>query len=314
MFKRVLVPLDTSSLAEIAIPYAEELAVKMGSEIILAHVRTTADAPDNKDHQVYMSKMTAELEQRIKKSAARPRGEKVKVMSVVLGKPDVITHPAEEILNYSENENISMILIATHGRTGISRWALGSTANKIASVFKRSVLLIRANDQTPRSVHMDKILVTLDGSQPSEAALPYAESLASKLKSKISLLNVIETPYHIYPYADGIDYYGGSGIIRVPFTASEMKPLEEVATKYIKGVNDKLAKEGIKTGYEVRVGSPAEEIIKIETESHPDLVVMSTHGHSGFGRFEHGSITDKVLHNGNTPLLLVHPEQKPTVK
>jgi len=59
----------------------------------------------------------------------------------------------------------------------------------------------------------------------------------------------------------------------------------------------------------VKVGSAGEEIIKAEGEIHPDIVAMSTHGHSGFGRWEHGSIADKVLHAGNTPLMLVRPKQ-----
>jgi len=65
----------------------------------------------------------------------------------------------------------------------------------------------------------------------------------------------------------------------------------------------------VKTSYEIRIGSPAEEIIKAEEEMKPDMVAMSTHGHSGFGRFEHGSIADKVLHAGTTPLLLVKPHK-----
>ena len=67
--------------------------------------------------------------------------------------------------------------------------------------------------------------------------------------------------------------------------------------------------KGIQTSYEVRTGSPGEEIIKVEGEMRPDMVAMSTHGHSGFGRWDHGSIADKVIHAGNTPLLLVRPRQ-----
>lgn len=309
MFKRILVPLDTSKLAEIALTYAEELAIKLGSEVILVHVRTPTDAPANTDHRVYMSKITAEVEQRIKKSPALPPGEKVKVASAIIGAPNIINHPAEEILKYAENENINLIVMATHGRTGIRRWALGSTANNIARVSKHPVLLVRANTDVPRSVHMEKILVPLDGSKPGEAVIPYIEYLVSKLKSGISLLNVVEPPYHIYPYTDGLDYYGGAGIVRVPFTEEEMKPLKETAVRYIKSVSDKLTAGGISARYEVRVGSPGEEITSVESETHPDLVVMSTHGHSGFGRWDHGSVTDKVLHQGKTPLLLIRPRK-----
>jgi nucleotide-binding universal stress UspA family protein len=309
MFKRLLVPLDASELAEIALPYAEELAIHLGSEVILIHVRTPADVPENLDHRVYISKMAATTEQNVKKSPALPPGEKVKVASAMVGSLGSLTHPAEEILDYAEKENISLIVMATHGRTGISRWALGSVANKIARASKCPVLLIRASSNVLESVHLDKILVPLDGSKQSEAVLPYIENLASKLKTKISLLNIVEPPYHYYPSSAGLGYYGGEGILRVPYTEEELKPLKVAAEKYIKSISEKLIAKGIKTSYQVKVGSAGEEIIKAEGEIHPDIVAMSTHGHSGFGRWEHGSIADKVLHAGNTPILLVRPRQ-----
>jgi nucleotide-binding universal stress UspA family protein len=306
MFKRILVPLDGSELAERALPYAEELAGKLGSEVILLNVRTPSEDPDNPEHRVYLSKMATTTEQDIKKSPALPPGGKVKVESAIIGSPGLLTHPAEEILDYAEKKNISLIVMATHGRTGIRRWTLGDTANKVARASKSPVLLIRASSDVPESVHLDKILVPLDGSKQSEAVLPYIENLASKLKTKISLLNVVEPPYHYYPYPAGP---GVEGILRAPYTEEELKPLKVVAEQYMKSVSEKLMAEGIKTSYEVRVGSAGEEIIKAEGEIHPDIVAMSTHGHSGFGRWEHGSVTDKVLHAGNTPLLLVRPKQ-----
>ncbi len=307
MYQKILVPLDTSKLAEIALPYAEELAVKLGSELILLHVGTLTD--DKSDHSVYLKEITAATERNMKKSRALAPGAKVQVTSVLLGSPAMVTNPPEEILNYIEKENIGLVIMATHGRTGISRWALGSTANKVARAAACPLLLIRAGADSPHKVSLGKILVPLDGSQPSEAVLPYVENLASKLNSEISLFNVVEPPYHVYPYSEGLGYYGVAGMIRIPYTEEEMKPMKAVAEKYIKDINDKLAAKGIRTSYAMKTGSPGEEIIKLEGEMRPHLVAMSTHGHSGFGRFDHGSVADKVLHGGNTPLLLVRPSQ-----
>jgi nucleotide-binding universal stress UspA family protein len=309
MLKKILVPLDTSELAEIALPYAEELAVKFGAEIIILHVRTSADGPDKPEHRVYISKMAAQTEQNIKKFPDLPPGERVKVDSAVIGPPHIITHPAEQILDYAEEKNISLIVMATHGRTGIRRWALGDTANKVARVSGCPLLLIRAASGMPEKVRLEKMLVPLDGSRPAEAVLPYIESLTAKLKAKVGLLSVVELLFHLYPYSEQAGYYGNSGVIKVPYNEREMQPLKEVAEKYIKTVNDKLTSSGVEANYVVRIGSPADEIINAEKEMHPDIVVMSTHGHSGFGRFDHGSIADKVLHAGNVPLLLVRPRQ-----
>jgi len=309
LFKRLLVPLDTSELAEIALPYAKELAIKLGAEVILMHVKTSADAPDKPDHRAYLSKMAAITEQDIKKSPALPPGEKVKVDSAIIGSPSRLNHPAEEIVDYAEKENISLIVIATHGRTGIRRWTLGDTANKVARSSKTPVLLIRASNDVPESIHLDKIMVPLDGSKQSEAVLSLIENLASKLKAAVSLFNVVEPPYHFYPQMEGIGYYGGYGMVRVPYTDEEVKPMREISEKYIQSVSEKLMAEGIKTSYEVKVGLAGEEIISAEEEIRPDIVAMSTHGHSGFGRWENGSVADKVLHYGKTPLLLMRPRQ-----
>ena len=308
MYKRILVPLDGAELAERALPYAEELASHLGSEVILINVMGANENPDNPEHRVYLNNKVATTEQAIKKSPALPPGEKVKVASAIIGSSGILTHPAEEILDYAEKENVSLIVMATHGRTGIKRWALGSTADKVARASQCPILLIRANIDAPESVHLDKILVPLDGSKQSEAVLPYIENLASKLKSEISLLNVVELLYHITVYS-GTGYYGDSGIVKVPYTEEEIKPMKIVAEKYLQKVSGKLIAEGIKTSYEVRVGSAGGEIIKVEGEMHPDMVIMSTYGHSGFSRWDHGSVADKVLHAGNTPLLLVRPHQ-----
>ena len=310
MYKRLLVPLDGSELAEVALPYAEELARHLGSEIILVNVRTPTENLDKPERREYLTIMAATTEQNIKKSTDRPAGEKVKVATAIVGSPGLLTHPAEQILDYAEKENINLIVMATHGRTGIRRWTLGSTANNVARAFKCPILLIRANTNVPKSVHLNKILVPLDGSMPSEAVLPYIENLASKLKTKVSLLYVVEMLYHFYPYVEPVGYYGGAGVVKVPYNEEEMKAWKEVGEKYIKSVNDKLTAMGIKTSYEVRIGSAGEEIIEAEEGMHPDMVAMSTHGHSGFGRWDHGSVTDKVLHAGITPLLLVRPKQE----
>ncbi len=306
MFKKILVPLDASELSEIALPYAEELAAKLGAQVTLLHIGTPADGTDKSGHKAYIDKVTARVARHLTKSP----GEKAKLESKIIELPGLIANPAAEILDFAEKEKVDLIIMATHGRTGISRWALGSTANKVARASVCPLLLIRAGAKKPGKAGLGKILVTLDGSKPGEAVLPYIEALASGLKSQVSLLYVVEPLYHVYPYAEGLGYYGTAGVVRVPYTEEEMKPTREVAEKYIKDVNEKLSTKGVRTNYAVRMGSPGEEIIKVEGEMRPDLVVMSTHGHSGFGRWEQGSVTDKVLHAGSTPLLLVRPKQQ----
>ena len=298
MFKKILVPLDTSPLAEIALPYAEELAGKLGSEVVLLHARTSADTGEKPKHKDYLERIQAALQR-----------SKIKVATALYGFPNRINDAAEEILDYADKENIGLIIMATHGRTGIGRWALGSTANKVVRAARRPMLLVRAGAGAVGKIRLETILAPLDGSKPGETVLPYVESLASTFNSKVTLLYVVEPLYHVYPYSEGLGYYGAAGVVRVPYTEEEMKPTRDVAEKYLQDINEKLSGKGVRTSYEIRMGTPGEEIIKAGETMRPDLVAMSTHGQSGFGRFDTGSTADKVLHGGTTPLFLVRPRK-----
>lgn len=309
MYKRILVPLDGSELAELALPYAEELAEKLDSEVILLNVRSTGEDPDNPEHRAYLSKTAATVEQNMKKSGDAAPGQKLKVASAIIGSPGLFIHAAEEIVDYAEKEKVSLITMATHGRTGIKRWALGSTADKVIRAAKCPILLVRAHVNVPRKIKLDKLLVPLDGSQLSETVLPHVESLATKLKSKVILLHAVVPPYHIYPVAEMAGYYSGSAIIRVPYSNEELKPLKEGSQEYLQKVSSKLTEMGITTSYQMRTGSAANEIIEVADELGVDLVAMSTCGESGFTRWEHGSVATKVMHAGNTPLLLIRERQ-----
>jgi nucleotide-binding universal stress UspA family protein len=277
----------------------------LDSELILINVRTPREDPDNPEYRAYLSKMAATVEQNIKESSDLLPGQKIKVDSAIVGTSGLLTHAAEEILDYAEKENISLIVMVTHGRTGIRRWALGSTAEKVVRAAKCPVLVVRANLKVPGRIKLDKILVTLDESKESEMVLPHVESLASKLKAMVTLLHVVVPPNHIYPISGGIGYYGGEGIVRVPYSDAEIKPLVEGAREYLQKVGDKLTGLGIRTNLEVRTGSAADEIIEAAREPGTDLVAMSTHGESGLSHWEYGNIADKVLRAGSTPLLLV---------
>lgn len=145
MYKRILVPLDGSELAEVALPYSELLAEKLDSEVILMNVRTPGEDPENPEHRSYLSKTAATVEQNIRKSSNTPPGQKIKVESTIIGSPGLLTHAAEEIVDYTEKGNASLIIMATHGRTGIGCWEHSSIADKVLRAGNTPLLLVREN-------------------------------------------------------------------------------------------------------------------------------------------------------------------------
>ena len=147
----------------------------------------------------------------------------------------------------------------------------------------------------------ERVLVPLDGSKMSEAALPYVVELASKLapagKIEVTLIHVISSLTH-YVVA-------GEASARIPYTESEIKQIRKAARAYLNKAGKTLRSTGAIMTYEVRVGKAANEIAKTTDEINADLIIMSTHGRSGISRWAFGSVTDKVLRGGNKPVLIV---------
>lgn len=295
MYDKILVPLDCSDLAEIALPYAEKLAGSMGSKITLIHVSESADDDHDHLHRAYIEKMVEITKQSIKKYF-----EKLSVKSIKVDSVFFTGHIAEQIVDYAEVQKIGIIVMATHGRSGIRRWILGSVAAKVVSATEQPMLLIRAKEASPKRRKKQifkKALVTLDGSKESEAIIPYIGEIASKLKTEVVLFNVVAPVQFFY----GIP--GESS--NQPYGPDEIDKIVAKRKGYLDTLGAGLKDKGIKTSSKVVVGEPAKDIISKADEMHADVVAMSTHGHSGIDRWTLGSTADKVLHGGNTPIMLV---------
>jgi nucleotide-binding universal stress UspA family protein len=288
MYKKILVPLDGSELAEIALPYAEGLAARLGSELTLIHICDSDKAEDYHTHDAYLQKIADTVRQRL-------GAEGIKVEPAHL-----VGHAAEQIVDYADSEDTGLIVMATHGHSGIRRWVLGDVAAKVVRATNRPVALIRAegarSDVRETGV-MRKALVPLDGSKESEAIIPHMEELASMLKSELVLLHVMAPTYFVYSIP--------GETVQMPFTPEDMDRFKEKAEHYLETVIAALKNKGINARAEVAIGSAADEIIRLADEIQADIVAMSTHGRSGISRWAFGSTADKVLHAGNKPVLLV---------
>ena len=137
MYERVLVPLDGSDLAELALPFAEELAARLDSEVILLCVSESAEAEDYAKHEIYLEQVTAVVARAAAKLLTNPEQTPSIRSAVAVGLP------AQVIVDYAEQIAASLIIMATHGRTGVTRWALGSVAEKVMRAGTKPVLLVR---------------------------------------------------------------------------------------------------------------------------------------------------------------------------
>lgn len=149
---------------------------------------------------------------------------------------------------------MDLIVIATHGRTGIGRWTMGSTADKIARAAKCPILLIRAFSEKTGPFHLKSLLVPLDGSKEAESALAPVQWLSQRLNAKVMLLHVLEPLHHIYA-SSGSNFFAGGVMLRVPHSEQEMRPFKEVAENYLKSIEKTLQAEGIMARYEIPSGA-----------------------------------------------------------
>jgi nucleotide-binding universal stress UspA family protein len=274
MYKKIVVPLDGSPLAEVALPYAEELAGKIGSEMVLLSVLSADETDEYNSINAYMEKTLDITMHQVKKYTEDKR-------DCTICTATRIGSPAEGILDYVDKGHLCLVVMATHGRSGISRWAIGSVADKVVrSTTRQPLLLIRAKGAHPdiRAKRIfKKALLPLDGTSESESVLPVITTIAANLNMEIILLRVLPRMNH---------------------------SLANVET-YLQGVCRKFEVAGVTSRYEVRVGTAADQIIDLADESACDMVAMATHSHTVGNLWPLGSVAQKVLLAGNTPLLLV---------
>ncbi len=159
MYTKILVPLDGSALAERALPHAGEIARATGAEVILMQVvrAPLGDTPEagqeeeNKAFQVAV----AEARTYLGKTSEKLVGEwNARV------RPEILEgSPAEGILGIAHKEDVDLIIMSTHGRSGVSRLLMGSVAEKVMLTTKRPVMLVKPErSRTERIDEADVIL------------------------------------------------------------------------------------------------------------------------------------------------------------
>ncbi|MGD9142541.1 MAG: universal stress protein [Dehalococcoidia bacterium] len=270
--ERIVVPLDGSKLAEIALPYAEEIAVRTGRDIVMLSVIEFADPASRS----YLTKTADNTRSNTSRFAGESNAKGIKVFITTRE-----GNPAESIVDFTTKWGHNLIVMATHGRSGIGRWAIGSVADKVVrAVTNSSVFLVRGNKAGPEvrdNQLLKKVLVPLDGSVPSQSIIPFIKKLAKKLSLELMFFHV----------------------------ESEEDRQEIDARTYLEERCGELEKHGIAAGCEVRTGSPADSIIDLADELGVDFIAMSTRGKSNITPWSIGSVAQKVLLGGNTPLMLV---------
>jgi nucleotide-binding universal stress UspA family protein len=310
MFQRMLVLLDGSELAEVVFPYAKELAGRLALDVILLHVFGPAGKDFAPMHRAYIDRSAATIKRQAqevrKKLGKEAAGKPVKVQGEV-----IMGYHADEILTYVDEHTVDLILMATHGRSGIKRWVMGSVADKILRASKVPVWLVRAGleEETPFDKWPSKtIIVPLDGSELAESILPLVETLAQqwgKGLMNVTLVRVCEppvTPSYYSPELSGVPLNWGE------FMEQETTRCKQTSGEYLAETAKRLSDKGISVHGEVLVGKAADEIIDFANKNPFSIIAMATQGRSGLRRLVYGSTAESVLVGVICPLILLRPQ------
>jgi len=303
LYKRMLIPLDGSDFAEAILNYAKTLACSMeGIDIDLLHVYSPDERGLVPKHRAYIE-WAADAIRSYPRTISK-EGREV-TCHINMRSELAAGRPADEILRYADKNGVDLILMATHGRSGISRWAMGSVAYKVLRAAKVPVWLVR--DGIPKDIIEDKlperkILVPLDGSRLAESVLPYVESLAKQWDDKQVRIVLLRT---YQPPVVSSDYPSDMPLSWEEHVELEAAKCKLVVGPYLAGIEKRFKEAGLEVNKEVPLGKPADEIINYTKNNQVSLIAMITHGRSGISRWAYGSVAEEVMLRTYTPVLLV---------
>ncbi|MDD5348837.1 MAG: universal stress protein [Chthoniobacteraceae bacterium] len=295
MFKRLIIPLDGSRLSEAILPTAAHLAQKLQAGVTLVHV-IERNAPKQVHGEPHLSE-AAEAETYLEGVRARCFPPEVPVEMHV--HTTAIADVARSIVDHAHEFESDLVMMCTHGRSGIKNLLFGSIAQQVVASGV-PVLLVRPQESGPVPVPQEgAFLVPLDGTEIREAALPAAASLARACGRSVQLLVIV-------PTLDTLTGAETTSRILLPATTQEMLDIaHEDAGKYANEMLARLRAEGTPATAHVRRGDATKLITKEAQSAGADLIIMGTSARAGLDAFWSGSVAPRVSRHTHLPILLI---------
>lgn len=302
MFKRNLVPLDNSALAERALAPAALLAKRCEADLLLVGATKERAFPGLLTGAA--PRQTDKIERYLSVAATLLSAEGVQVDTAVLSE-----RPAKGIAAHSEDHDVDLIVMATHGRTGLESLLHTSVTWDVLGHSPVPVLALKPPTEEEERQSLPRlprfltepaspIIVPLDGSQLAERALPLAQKFAWLYAHPLLLVRAVALPYL------------AGGVIDYPMVLTSLREYSlEESGAYLKRKQEEIARTGLEVETESMFGEAAACIEACVQDYHAGLVVMASRGRGGLGRLLLGSVARRVLSRVDVPILLVPAAQ-----
>ncbi|MFA5612334.1 MAG: universal stress protein [Anaerolineaceae bacterium] len=307
MFKKILLPLDGSALAERAIPHAIEFARIFNSKILLLRVLEYEPSSEPVVHaeplnwqlhrtktEHYLHEVASQIRSSLdlSENGEAPGLEDRVSVTVLEGKV------AENIIDFAHREDVDLLVISSHGSSGLSRWNLNSVATKVINLIYKPILIIRGypveGDETVEPRY-ERILLPIDCSRRSECALSAGLAIARHYQSKVFLASVIKPPEisAIDPYDQDLQ----------SLNQQYMELSRKTVKRYMTEISLRFEVEN-----EVRIlESPSifQPIMKLSKDENIDLLIFCAHGHTGELSWPFGTVAHTFIEYSVKPVLVI---------
>jgi nucleotide-binding universal stress UspA family protein len=297
MFRKILVPLDGSELSERALEPALKLAEYMDGELLLLSVTMPEHIfVETSGVSLYwfddaMERSGKELSEYLQ-TTQRTIADSDCTIHVAVKEGD----PASVIVDTAAEEDIDLIVMSTHGRSGFTRWMMGSVTTKVLHEASCPVLAVRSAEPITR------VLITLDGSELAEQALEPGFEIAKRLGVQVILLTVqLESEIDFARIGELEQVEGGLG-------KRVQQSVYERDETYLQNIADQYeATTGLRIQISVADSPVAQAILNFADQWNADLIVMATHGRTGLRRWVYGSVTEKILGGAHCGMMIIRP-------
>lgn len=291
MLSKLLIPVDGSTCAEDAARYGLRLAHRVGASVVLANVAYVQRIHGMQDLDSEREPYLARGRQLLEDYERRAQKYGVPVTTRLVQDAKI----GDAIVKIAQEDGCDVILMGTHGREGLGRFLLGSVAERVTRASSVPVMLVRGPAATSKTP-VDRILLPVDGSDVSQAAVDYAGNLARKTGAEVRLLYVLpDLPAS--PDSSSTEYADLDRLSR------DLRREGEIV---LASARERL---GVATAptllYEANGERIGDVIARVAHDEGVGMVVMGTHGRGGWDRLLLGSVAERVAHKAEVPVLLV---------
>jgi nucleotide-binding universal stress UspA family protein len=300
MFTKILIPLDGSKTAEKVLPCARYLAGKFKIPVELLAVIDIAEMAT----QISAEKvrhLDTMIEDGVRASTTYLRG----IATTFRGAKVTCTvekdRAEDAIIAKGEADTAMLIAMATHGRSGLDRFLLGSVAEKVLRGTANPLLLVRATEEAKAEGEavFKSVIVPLDGSELAESVIPMMAGVAKALDLEVVLIRAYHIPYNAYAGDDSSYAVNYDELIA---------GVRDEANEYLEKKVAEVKNLGVaKVSAMTKEGFAGDEIIAIGRKTPDSVIAMCSHGRSGVKRWVLGSVTETVVRHSGDPVLISRP-------